>query len=141
MPQRRAFSVSAYLANEGAVMLVNHKKQQAWVPIGGELETGETPLEALIREVREEVGWELHRDYYLPTRDLLSPDGFIVYEEHEAGPKGVHMNFAFLLRGYGRDIRPCDEFTEHAWVTSATEKFPVPQNVHTILERILFRDG
>lgn len=132
---RRAFSVSAYILHKGEVLLVNHVKQRAWVPIGGELETGETPTEALIREVREEVGWQYPLDYRLDYRNPPSPAGLITYEEHEAGPKGVHLNFAFLVNAYSKDIRPCDEYTEIEWVKGPTDK-PVPPNVQTILLRI-----
>jgi 8-oxo-dGTP diphosphatase len=134
---RRAFSVSAYVLCDNALLLVNHVKQQAWVPIGGEIEPDETPIEALIREIQEEIGWKLHEDYRLPQMDLLSPEGFLAYEEHEAGPKGLHMNFAFLVKGYTRTITPCKEFKEYAWVTSHEEKSPVPPNVQTITDRIL----
>jgi len=134
---RRAFSVSAYCKVMGAVLLVNHKKQQAWVPIGGEVEAGETPLEALVREVEEEIGWVRGVDYTLPEISSISPPGFLAYEEHEAGPKGLHMNFAFLLEGTSRELHPCDEFTESAWVILSNEKENVPPNVRALLEVIL----
>jgi len=141
---RRAFSVSAYVVAERGILLVNHVKQQAWVPIGGELETGETPLEALVREVDEEIGWKLDEDYTLPQLEGdLEPPGFFTYEEHEAGPKGTHLNFAFLLKGKSRNLRPCAEFTEHMWVTKSfgnppTIIEPTPPNVRKILERIFY---
>lgn len=125
MPDRRAFSVSAYIREAGQILLVNHVKQKAWVPIGGEIAPNETPLEALDREVREEIGWVRGRDYDLPViLGSLSPDGFLAYEEHLAGPKGVHLNFAFILYGKHRNIVPCVEFTEVGWVSSPAPACP-----------------
>jgi len=134
---RRAFSVSAYVVCDHALLLVNHVKQQAWVPIGGEIEPDERPLEALIREIREEIGWRVDVDYRLPRLDELAPDGLLAYEEHLAGPKGLHMNFAFLVKGHERKITPCKEFKEFAWVASHAEKSPVPPNVQNLADRIL----
>ncbi len=38
------------------VLLHQHKKHNAWLGIGGHVEAGENPVEAAIREVKEEAG-------------------------------------------------------------------------------------
>jgi aspartyl-tRNA(Asn)/glutamyl-tRNA(Gln) amidotransferase subunit A len=38
------------------VLVIEHRRLRTWLPIGGELEPGETPLEAAARELREETG-------------------------------------------------------------------------------------
>ena len=35
---------------------MRHKRLDLWLPVGGEVEPGETPLEAARRELREETG-------------------------------------------------------------------------------------
>jgi len=126
---RKAFSVSAYATHEGRVLLVNHVKQQAWVPLGGEIEPNESPIEALERELREEAGWEKHRDYEVTS--------MILFEEHEAGPKGIHMNFNFLVKAKAPSLNPNEEFAAYAWVESETDLDPMPDNVRGITRRIL----
>lgn len=135
---RRAFSVSAYVRFGETVLLVSHVKQAAWVPIGGEIEANETPTEALVREVEEEIGWRRDYDYTLgPSFEPGVPNGLLAYEEHDARSKGWHMNFAFLLRAHHCRIKPCDEFTQTSWVTTPYQLSPVPPNVqHLVLKAL-----
>ena len=54
--ERRAFSVAIYARRGKQVLVIEHRRLKTWLPIGGELEAGETPLEAAQRELREETG-------------------------------------------------------------------------------------
>jgi 8-oxo-dGTP pyrophosphatase MutT (NUDIX family) len=53
---RRAFSVAVYARRGDRVLVIEHRRLATWLPIGGELDPGETPLEAAQRELREETG-------------------------------------------------------------------------------------
>lgn len=50
------FVVSGYIVFAGRVLLVAHRKLKKWLPPGGHIEVRETPQEALIREITEEIG-------------------------------------------------------------------------------------
>ncbi|HQR30500.1 MAG TPA: NUDIX domain-containing protein, partial [Anaeromyxobacteraceae bacterium] len=111
---RRAFSVAIFARNDGAVLLVRHRRLGTWLPVGGEIEPGETPLEAAVRELREETGLAGRFPAGLGVDG--TPPGLIGYEEHLAGSKGLHMNFAFVADVPGRSLAPCDEWSEARWV-------------------------
>ncbi len=135
-PIRRAFSVSVFCRNAGAVLLVHHRRLGTWLPVGGELEPGETPLEAARRELREETGLE---GAFLPALGVDgTPPGFLGYEEHLAGAKGLHMNFCFVAEVDSRELAPCDEWDDARWVrTEDLAALPCPDNVRELAELAL----
>ena len=112
---RRAFSIAVYPRNEGRLLLIFHKRLGKWLPPGGELEPGETPLEAAARELFEETG--LRGEFPVTSPIDGAPRGLIGYEEHLAGSKGIHLNFVFVVDVNTTDVRANDEFTDHRWVT------------------------
>jgi len=114
--ERRAFSVAVYARRAGRVLVIEHRRLGTWLPVGGELEVGETPLEAAARELREETSLV---GAFPPLAGALDgvPRGMLGYEEHLAGAKGLHMNFVFVCDVAGdADVRPNEEFGAWRWV-------------------------
>ena len=113
---RRAFSVAVYARRENRVLVIHHRRLDTWLPLGGELEPGETPLEAARRELREESGLE---GLFAPLAGAADgePPGFLGYEEHVAGSKGLHMNFVFVADvDPVAEVTPNHEFGDFRWV-------------------------
>jgi 8-oxo-dGTP pyrophosphatase MutT (NUDIX family) len=135
---RRAFSVAIFARNEGAVLLVRHRRLGTWLPVGGEIEPGETPLEAATRELREETGLEGVFPSGLGVDG--TPPGLIGYEEHPAGSKGLHMNFAFVADVASRELVPCDEWSEACWLSDA-EGLDCPENVRQLVRLAMAAPG
>jgi 8-oxo-dGTP diphosphatase len=133
---RRAYSVAVYARRGGVggrVLVIHHHRLRTWLPIGGEIEPGETPLEAAVRELAEESGL---RGRFSPLAGACDgvPPGFLGYEEHAAGDKGLHMNFVFVAdvpaEGEGAEVAPNHEFAEYRWVDRAElGELASPRNV------------
>lgn len=134
MPERRAFSVAIFARHAGRVLLIKHQRLGTWLPVGGELMPDETPLEAAKRELLEETGFEGRFNASLGVDG--TPPGFLGYEEHMAGSKGLHMNFAFVADVPSFAVVPNAEFSEFRWVDE-TDDVDCPKNVRELLRMAL----
>ncbi len=136
--ERRTFSVGIFARHAGRVLLIHHKRLGVWLPVGGEIEPGETPLEAARRELLEETGFV---GTFPPTPGVDgSPPGLVGYEEHPAGSKGLHLNFAFVADVPSFDVRGNDEFDDHRWI-GPEDTFEAPRNVVQLVRIALATAG
>ncbi len=126
MSQRQAFSVSVFARHAGRLLLIRHKRLGTWLPVGGELHEGETPLEAARRELVEETGLVGRFEALLGVDG--TPPGLLGYEEHQAGSKGRHLNFCFVADVDTSAVTANHEFDEHRWVADPSE-VDCPRNV------------
>jgi 8-oxo-dGTP diphosphatase len=113
---RKVFSVAIFVRRAGRVLLVHHRRLGLWLPIGGEINAGETPLEAARRELYEETNLKA---MFTHRRGALEgePPGLLGYEEHLAGEKGLHMNFVFVADVLpSAELLPNVEFDEWRWL-------------------------
>jgi len=53
---KKCIVASGVLVRDGKVLLVKHPKLGVYIYLGGHVEEGETPIEAVEREFREETG-------------------------------------------------------------------------------------
>jgi 8-oxo-dGTP diphosphatase len=88
-----------YLVNsERNVLLTWNKNLQTWIPVGGHIEPGDTPEDAIKREVAEETGFEF--DFVSPHEEDEYGRVRLLKHRHvqieEVPHHGHHMNFVFF---------------------------------------------
>lgn len=112
---RWSVSSAVFCLNRGEVFLIHHKMLNTWLPVGGEQEGYETPLQTAIRELEEETGIKNAFFPDVPGTLRGCPAGYIGYEEHDAGIKGRHMNHNFLAIVPTRDIVSDGSYDDSRW--------------------------
>src|SRR3990172_8374291 len=53
------FTVEVFIVYKNKVLLRMHDKHKIWLSVGGHIELDEDPMQAAIREVKEEVGLDV----------------------------------------------------------------------------------
>ena len=134
------------------VLLVFHKRLQAWVPPGGHVEAHEVPEETCVREIFEETGVaaeivsiecapasaENGGPAAIDASFLLQPAYIQCVTAHEKGGDFYHIDLAYacLPAGYEDQpealppLRTNKEVEDVRWVPlSALDKLPLAKNV------------
>ena len=121
----RHLTVSGFVVHDGRVAIHWHRKIGAWLPAGGHLEPGEDPVEATLREVREEFALETDvmplapRVSYVGGPGQLHPPFTILVCNPE--PEHEHIDMVYFLRclsGFPGKSHDPDNPIE--WVDAAT---------------------
>ena len=105
------YCVEAYIVNDNKVLLRIHDKYNFWNSIGGHIEPGEDPVQAVFREVQEEVGLPISLLSKPPfkaldsTKDLPAPQ-FI--NRHLLPDGHEHLVFIYVATTEKTEIRAED---------------------------------
>lgn len=98
-----------YLERDGAYLMLHRTKKEGdmnkdkWIGVGGKFESGESPEDCLLREVREETGFTLTSWRYR---------GLVTFVSDVWPCEYMHL---FTADGWTGEPRPCDE-GELAWI-------------------------
>ena len=136
MTRRYCFVATAYLVRDGKTLLLKHKKLGMWLPPGGHIDEGETPDEAVLREVFEETG--LEAEFIMPPRPPVMSSGRVEslhepqrVQTEELPGHNHHIDFIYYLRAKSGDpVRRPEESDDLRWHTAEELGLPhVPDEV------------
>ncbi len=97
------------------VLLRMHEKYKSWLAVGGHIELDETPEQAALREVKEEVGLEIEiwRDYArgenFPNshvKECLPPYHMNI---HPIGEDHRHLDYIYYAKALSTDVVEGDD--------------------------------
>ena len=105
---RQSIEAWIYHPEDGEILLlrVEDEKVSFWQPITGGIESGESPEEACLREIKEETGLLLHRS------NLTSLGDFTVKIDENLT---IHKNL-FLALTEQKEIQISDEHVGAQWI-------------------------
>ena len=128
---RQSIEAWIYHPEEREILLlkVEDKKVSFWQPITGGIESGESPEEACLREIKEETGLVLHRSNLTSLGDLT-----VKIDENLT----IHKNL-FLVLTDQKEIQISDEHVGAQWVAldkvSSQLYWPSNQATFEIIKR------
>ncbi len=143
------FCSEVYVVHEGSVLLRMHEKYHMWLVPGGHIELDEDPVEAALREVKEEVGLDIA---LLGTvteaaegheREILVPR---FLNRHAINDTHEHIAFVYFGVSTTKEVNPAEgESTEGIrWFTREElddESFGVPPRVRQYAHAALTEAG
>lgn len=92
------FGVEVFIVYENRVLLRKHDKYKKWLGVGGHIELNEDPIQAAIREVKEEVGLDVELDSALKPNHNLDETGDLIppYYLNRHRINDIHEHIAFI---------------------------------------------
>ncbi|MBM4436150.1 MAG: NUDIX domain-containing protein [Actinobacteria bacterium] len=118
-PVDKHFTATGFLVRDGRVLLLWHRKLRMWLPFGGHIDAGEDPVQALLREAREETGFEVEiagetLAFAAPEPRPLPRPETILLERIEPGH--YHIDLIYFVRPVdGQETLAPGEHAEMRW--------------------------
>ena len=122
------FTVACYIVQDGQVLMILHRALDKWLPIGGHIDPGEDPDQALLREIREESGLEV--EIAAPRAPIDDPTVRALYTPAHVNLHRITDTHSHVVNIYyarwrsGEPVLAAAEHHEIRWFTRAELRDP-----------------
>jgi len=113
------FIAEVFVVHGGAVLLRRHEKYRIWIGVGGHVELDEDPIEAAVREVKEEVGLDvilvdtrICKVEEPGQRELIPPIGV---NRHKVTDTHEHVALYYVATSKTDNVIPENKDDEWKW--------------------------
>ena len=96
------FTVEVFIVYDNTVLLRKHDKYKIWLSVGGHIEPDEDPIQAAVREVKEELGLDVvlfgdvhHSEKSENFKELLPPR---FMNRHRISDTHEHITFVYFAK-------------------------------------------
>jgi ADP-ribose pyrophosphatase YjhB (NUDIX family) len=110
------FTSDVFIVSKNKVLLRKHDKYKVWLSVGGHIELDEDPVQAAIREVKEEVGLKIiipsNLKEYKNEKNFIEliPPKFM--NRHRINDNHEHVSFVYFAKALTEDITENAEKSE-----------------------------
>lgn len=129
------FTASAFLLNreETKVLLMHHKKHNAWLQLGGHCDGDKDVLAVALKEAREESG--IH--HILPVSDQIFDVDIHLIPPYKGVPSHYHYDVRFLMKvNSDEDFVKNDESNALQWIDKKVGQLPTDDSsVHRLFQK------
>ena len=105
--ERLCYVADMFIVNDGAVLLRMLEKYNKWLAPGGHIESGETPLQAALREAKEEVGIDVTLLGEVPSSRVEGEEEVLIprfINRHRVSSTHEHLSFIYFGTSTTRDF-------------------------------------
>ena len=120
------FTVGVFVVYKNKVLLRFHDKYHFWAFVGGHIELDEDPVEAALRETKEEVGldvtlWDGNQLLHYDARsasgignslEIIPP---IALNRHVINEIHSHVNFIYFAKAKSDKVKPAEGEQQDGW--------------------------
>lgn len=118
------FTASAYIVYKNKVLLRKHDKYGVWLDVGGHIEPDEDPNQAVLREIKEEVGLDVTLAGKAPELSDVSGETELIpprfLNRHRINPTHEHIDLVYLATSTTDVVTPTnghEKSEEIKWFT------------------------
>ena len=115
----REFLSTVYIVKDGKVLLTWNKNVNKFIPVGGHIEENELPCGSVIREAKEESGFDIELIDIGKLKNKNLPQNLDIQLDI-IKPNHHHINLSYIGRVIGGEMRgESDEGTALKWFSPA----------------------